>query len=80
VLASDLDGLSAGDDVKVEVDDEVLQVLKAGTVAYEAPVAEVSASGSTTDTRLRLPDGKSILLDWWSGEDGHHLRSALLRI
>ena len=80
VLASDLDGLSAGDDVKVEVDDEMLQVLKAGTVAYEAPVAEVTASGSTTETRLHLPDGKTLLLDWWAGDDGHRLRSAFLRM
>jgi Uncharacterised protein family UPF0547 len=80
VLASDLDALSAGDDVSVVVDDETLQILKAGTVAYEASVAEVTASGSTTDIRLRLPDGNTILLDWWAGEDGHRLRSALLRL
>jgi hypothetical protein len=80
VLASDLDALAAGDDVSVVVDDETLQVLIAGTVAYETPVAEVSGSGSTTDIRLRLPDGKTILLDWWAGEDGHRLRSALLRM
>jgi Uncharacterised protein family UPF0547 len=80
VLAADVDALSAGDDVVVLVDDERLRVLKADTVAYEAPVAEVTASGSTTDTRLHLPDGQTILLDWWAGEDGHRLRSALRRM
>jgi len=80
VLASDVDALAAGDDVSIEVDDETLRVLKAGAVVYEASIAEVTAAGSTTETRLHLPDGKSILLDWWGGYDGHLLRSSLLHM
>jgi Uncharacterised protein family UPF0547 len=77
VLASEVDALSVGDDVSVVVDDERLHVLKAGNVSYEASVAEVTASGSTTETRLHLHAGKTILLDWWAGDDGHLLRSAV---
>ena len=79
VLVAEADGLTAGDDVTLVVDDGTLRILKADTVAYEASVSEVTGSGSTSEIRLELPGGQTILLDWWDGDDGHLLRSALRR-
>lgn len=79
VLATELVGLVAGDDVTVLVDHGTLRIMMADTVAHEVPITEVAWSGSTSEVRLDLPDRQTVLLDWWDGDDGHHLRSALLQ-
>jgi hypothetical protein len=76
VLATDLDGLARGDEVALMIDEQELRIVKSGFV-HQVSVVEVAGSGGATGFRLALPEGHSILLDWWAGNDVSSLQSAL---
>jgi hypothetical protein len=79
VLATDLEGLTAGDDVTLVVEDRTLRLLRADAT-HELPVTQIARSGSSTEVRLNLTGGRTVLLDWCAGDDGNRLRSALTQV